>query len=32
MSMLLICLTSVDRQGGTCFMSPLWRIQFWGGS
>jgi len=30
-SILLICLTFVDRQNGTCFTSPFWCTEFWGG-
>jgi hypothetical protein len=26
------CLTFVDPQYGTCFMSPLWHLEFWGSS
>jgi len=22
---------SVDHQCGTCFMSPFWHLEFWGG-
>jgi len=32
MSILLICLTFVDRQDGTYYMLPFWCIECWCGS